>query len=66
MAALKMDTGRLLVVHDPLCLYSGLSTTYTLVGGIDPGPDWLVARSLLHSRGLLGPDRSQLSLREKE
>ena len=44
MAAIAMDTGRLLVVHDPFNLDSGLPSTYTLVDCRELGPEWVVAR----------------------
>ena len=66
MAAIAMDTGRVLVVHDPNCLYTGLPSFYTLVGDIDVGQEWMVARSVLHRSWVPGADRPDIPVAETE
>ena len=66
MVGLKMDSRRLLVVHDPLCIYSGLPVRYAIVGLDDNRPEWIPARGILHSRGLSSVDRLNLQVAEAQ
>lgn len=48
MASIKMDTGRLVLIHRDSCDHIRLPLGYELVAGMDPGQSWLLARDCLH------------------
>ena len=62
MAAIKMGTGRLMVVHKPICEHSGLPVRYALMDMDDIGFEWLLARDVLHSHYVCVSDDIDLPL----
>ncbi len=64
MVVLKMDTSGLLVVHDALCSDSRLPVSIQVVGLVDVGSEWVLARSLLYRSRLLGSHRPFIPMAE--